>query len=56
MTYHTAEVEKPNAATTVRQAFVLAVWDQFSGYVLADGDVTINGTGISGTRKSPVRY
>ena len=50
---HTAEVEKPNAGATVRQAFVLAASTGNSGRVLADGDVTINGTGINWDTQVP---
>jgi Bacterial Ig-like domain (group 1)/Bacterial TSP3 repeat len=43
----TAEVEKPNAAATVRQAFVLAAATGSPPPLIANGDVTINGTGIN---------
>ena len=44
---HTAEVEKPNAAATVRRAFVLAAATGSPPPVIANGGVTINGTGIN---------
>jgi hypothetical protein len=44
---HIAEVDKPNASATVRAAFVLAASTGFSGRVLNNGDVTINGTPIN---------
>jgi hypothetical protein len=50
---HIAEVEKPNAAATVRMAFVVAVSTGFSGRMLANGDVTINGTGINWNQQVP---
>ncbi|MDP2606281.1 MAG: Ig-like domain-containing protein [Deltaproteobacteria bacterium] len=50
---HTAQVEKPNASTTVRQAFVLAASAGFSGRVLNNGDVAINGTPINWDARVP---
>jgi hypothetical protein len=44
---HIIEVEKPNASATVQKAFVLAASAGFSGRVLNNGDVTINGTPIN---------
>ena len=46
---HTIQVEKPNASATVRKAFVLAASTGFSGRVLNNGDVAINGTPINWT-------
>src|SRR3990167_500923 len=44
---HIAQVEKPNASATVLKAFVLAASTGFSGRVLNNGDVAINGTPIN---------
>jgi hypothetical protein len=44
---HTIQVEKPNASATVRKAFFLAASTGFTGRVIANGDITLNGTGIS---------
>src|SRR5262249_48559205 len=46
---HIIQVEKPNAYATVRKAFVMAASTGFSGRVLANGDVAINGTPINWT-------
>ncbi|MGH7767602.1 MAG: Ig-like domain-containing protein [Candidatus Binatia bacterium] len=43
---HVIEVEKPNAAATVRKAFVLAASTGFSGRVLNHGDIAIDGAPI----------
>ena len=50
---HTAQVEKPNASATVRKAFVLAASTGFSGRVLNNGDVGINGTPINWDAQVP---
>jgi hypothetical protein len=50
---HIAQVEKPNASATVRQAFVLAASTGFSGRVLNNGDVGINGTPINWDAQVP---
>jgi hypothetical protein len=49
---HTIQVEKPNASATVRKAFVLAASTGFSGRVLANGDVSINGTPVNWTSQA----
>jgi hypothetical protein len=46
------QVEKPNASATVRKAFVLAASTGFSGRVLANGDVSINGTPVNWTSQA----
>ena len=50
---HIAEVQKPSASATVRRAFVLAASTGFSGRVLSNGDVTINGTRINWDAQTP---
>src|SRR3990167_3747845 len=50
---HIAQVEKPNASATVLKAFVLAASTGFSGRVLNNGDVAINGTPINWDAQVP---
>jgi hypothetical protein len=50
---HIAQIEKPNASATVRQAFVLAASTGFSSRVLNNGDVSINSTPINWDAQVP---